>query len=475
MRQRRENRIQNPSRLAWQDHRALPATSSDTPAVAVAAPAEPSSSLAHAHESASGSTTQLTPYHPQRVFAGLDGLRGLAILLTVWCHTDYFLSFYVRTWPLEHVLGGAAASGVQLFFVLSGFLLFLPFARAILVGNKWPATSRFYLRRALRILPGYYLLIPIFLLYLSSSPHAVGLRLLGPLQALLGLTLLYDLQGQANNLITNFDISLWTLTLEWQFYLLLPWLALALGRLVSVFRRQHMSQRDGWPWGLFASLGSLMVLGVIERALGASAHYAWGYPAVTESHPLLGLLLTALYGVRGKYVEAFAFGMLVGTIYIAGVEQGRLPHRLRASVGWSLCGVSVLGLAAYIAWEAQAGRLYGWEGWSNNFPPASAWAWSVFGDYPFSLFYACLLLGTLLVPSVTRVFSGAPLRFFGEISYSLYLWHVIGLTLFFSSSRGAFDVVSVALLLLFIVLWSTIAYVLVERPFLRLQRRFRSG
>lgn len=160
---------------------------------------------------------------------------------------------------------------------------------------------------------------------------------------------------------------------------------------------------------------------------------------------------------------------------MAGVEQGRLPQRLRAPLGWSLCGMSVLGFAACIPWALQSGRLYGWEGWSDNFPPASAWLWSVLGDDAFGLCYVCLLLGILLMPMATRMFSWAPLRFFGKISYSLYLWHAIGLTFFFRFAPGAFDVVSVALLLFAILVWSMAAYMIVERPFLRLQRRFRPG
>ncbi|MGZ3600917.1 MAG: acyltransferase family protein, partial [Ktedonobacterales bacterium] len=370
MDQRPGDHIHMPSRLDWHDCRSLTATSSDITAVAVAAPAESSHSLTHTHAPASGSTTQVVSQRP-RAFACLDGLRGLAILLVVWCHTDFSLSGYVHTWPLEHVLGGAAATGVELFFVLSGFLLFLPFARAIMAGDNWPSVSRFYLRRALRILPGYYLLIPIFLLYLSSFSHGAALRLLSPMQALLGLTLLYDLQSDANNLITGFDGPLWTLTIEWQFYLLLPWLAYALAWLDSLFRRR-MPQRNARLWGLFAGLGLLIALGVAARALGASAHYAWGYPdpSATQTHVWLGMLLSAFYGARGKYIEVFALGMLASTIYVAGVEHGGLPHRLRTPLGWSLCCLSLLGLAACIPWALQAGRLFGWEGWSNNFPPA---------------------------------------------------------------------------------------------------------
>lgn len=315
MRQRPGSHIQLSPRLGQRDGTVLAGILPGTAAVAVAEPALLRRPSGRIQESASGSAAQPSP-RPRRVFASLDGLRGLAILLVVWCHTDAALSGYVRTWPLDHVLGGAAATGVELFFVLSGFLLFLPFARAIIAGDHWPSVGQFYVRRALRILPGYYILIPMFLLLAHLFPYGVALRHAGSLPVLLGLALMYDFQNDASNLVTGFDGPLWTLAIEWQFYLLLPWLAHALARLVSPVRRR-MPRRPGhhgWPWELFAGLGAVMVIGVVARSLGASAHYVWGYPAATQTHPWLSMLLSAVYGARGKYIEVFALGMLASAV-----------------------------------------------------------------------------------------------------------------------------------------------------------------
>src|SRR5579859_5785292 len=64
----------------------------------------------------------------------LDGLRGLAILLVLWSHFDGFLRGPVGASGISEWIRIAAlnaGTGVQLFFVLSGFLLFLPYARAL--------------------------------------------------------------------------------------------------------------------------------------------------------------------------------------------------------------------------------------------------------------------------------------------------------------------------------------------------------
>ncbi len=58
--------------------------------------------------------------------------------------------------PLASSVSTAGGTGVTLFFVLSGFLLFMPFAKALLFNTQWPLNRVFYLRRFLRIIPGYY-------------------------------------------------------------------------------------------------------------------------------------------------------------------------------------------------------------------------------------------------------------------------------------------------------------------------------
>jgi peptidoglycan/LPS O-acetylase OafA/YrhL len=90
----------------------------------------------------------------------VDGLRGVAVLLVFLYHTWIF-SFLD---PSLSVLGIAIPTamfvkagylGVDIFFVISGFCLYLPYARAEYFKRTSPDTRTFYLRRILKIVPSY--------------------------------------------------------------------------------------------------------------------------------------------------------------------------------------------------------------------------------------------------------------------------------------------------------------------------------
>lgn len=159
----------------------------------------------------------------------LDGVRGLAILLVLIFHYAVLLVIsHLRVqWQITpFVLFRLAWSGVDLFFVLSGFLI-----GGILLDAKYADGyyRTFYLRRLHRILPIYFVLIAAFVVGVYSA----GPRATGALGSLFNRTLplwSYPLFVQNfvmaahNDFGTGWMGATWSLAVEEQFYLLLPFI-----------------------------------------------------------------------------------------------------------------------------------------------------------------------------------------------------------------------------------------------------------
>jgi peptidoglycan/LPS O-acetylase OafA/YrhL len=211
----------------------------------------------------------------------LDGLRGLAILLVLVWH---FIIWPVST---HHTvlsravtnLGSLAWSGVDLFFVLSGFLI-----GGILVDAKGSGRyfKTFYLRRVFRILPIYFSLVILFLLLWTA---ATGLRTglaetVGrPMPWFLYFTFTQNFWLASHSWDFIYLAATWSLAVEEQFYLFLPAMIRALPRqwlmtaavtaaLASTAIRSLLYLHYGPSWGnaayvLIFTRADALMLGVV--------------------------------------------------------------------------------------------------------------------------------------------------------------------------------------------------------------------
>jgi peptidoglycan/LPS O-acetylase OafA/YrhL len=392
----------------------------------------------------------------------LDGLRALAIILVLWCHMDVQGFVYHMLGP--GILRSVAAfgfSGVFLFFILSGFLLFLPYARSLLGGTSWPSVKRFYQRRALRILPVY--LVAISLLF--GLKIVIGHNPTTPLAILLAPSLIFDWSASATNLMNTLSPPFWTLTIEWQFYLLLPWLALGLTKLA------HKRIGRALVIRLTLGLGALIAGGLLLRMLAAVAHYNTGLDNPAATPGILGIVLAVFFGARGKQLDVFALGMAASLLYVWAVEQGHFTLSLQHRIGLGALLAALLGLCGCLWWAYAVGRVPALIG--TYLPDGQIWA--VLGEWTLGLCYTLLLVAVLFGwPWLRSFFSLGPLRFVGTISYSLYVWHwtLIALCLpyFLPPAAATYSRFVVVVSLVFLAFCSA-SYYCIERPFLKHRRK----
>jgi peptidoglycan/LPS O-acetylase OafA/YrhL len=163
----------------------------------------------------------------------IDGLRFVAIMSVVIFHLDEALATLNPTsyghGPLHVAIDSGGGFGVQLFFVVSGFVLALPFAAHWLRRAKKVALRQYFLRRVTRLEPPYFAAMFLAFALLVATGKSEGL--LGHLAASLFYAhgLVFGTESPVNNVT-------WSLEVEIQFYLLVPWLT-------SVFRIRDVVRR----------------------------------------------------------------------------------------------------------------------------------------------------------------------------------------------------------------------------------------
>lgn len=385
----------------------------------------------------------------------LDGLRAVAALSIVLFHVMLFLQLEYT--PLSQAINHTwyyLSTGVDLFFVLSGFLLFLPYARAMLDGRTAPKAREFYRRRALRILPAYYVCLAV----LALAQWTTYATPVGAQNILAHIVLLHDIAPAFNRTING---PFWTLAVEWQFYIVLPLIAWAVARFSAGSPRRMVA-------GVLGVIAVALALREVD-ALLAIHRSALPAPAA----PWIDLAQRIVIGSQGKYLEVFGVGMLCGLIY---TMLKRRPGAL-TSPRVRLAGVALLGLAllVYLLFAPQVYERHNAILAAFYLALRPTDVEMIAGPLVLGINYGALTLGVLLAPRLLRApFEWWPLRFVGLISYSLYLWHesIINLIYPHVQVTGSLLRVLAALAIgVFVAIpFAYVSYQLVERPFLRWRR-----
>lgn len=367
------------------------------------------------------------------------------------------------TYPLLDSLLFFGRYGVTLFFVLSGFLLFLPFAKALLFEQTWPSTWQFYSRRVFRILPAYYLaLILIVLLVQRQYLQPQHWQELGL------FFVMYMDSSQAT--FKQLNAPFWTLAIEWQYYMLLPWLALGMRQVVWRVKQGYR---------LPATISFLLLLfawGLFSRYFGT---YFQQHPSATVLVPrsVLNVILFFTFGVSGKYLEDFGVGMLLSLCFTYA-QHPSVSSRIRTVLHKLSPWLWGTGLLALVLWSYNQRFVNTWLLFSNPpfymyFSPVSELCLSL----AFGLCLFALLFGST---RLKRLFEWSPLRHVGMISYSLYIWHLPFIFIFIQwgqpllkgwSPEQSYGLYWVWILVV-VIPFSALFFILVEKSGMKLGERF---
>lgn len=378
-----------------------------------------------------GVAVRRRPYLP-----ALDGLRALAVLLVLWTHVPRDMPGY-PTW-LSWLASGIEPGylGVDLFFVLSGFLI----TRILLVERDAGRPLRwFLLRRALRIFPIYYLLL-LALAVLRPGPELPWCALY-----------LGNFWLSTSPLHTPLRHT-WSLCVEEHFYLLWPLLLLVV-------------PRSRLPVVLLA----VVLPGAVLAAVTTCAWWPSEYlPSVLQ------------YGSQYRCLSLAAGGLLALFEVRRAAEPPAVvpgPFVSAASGRVRLAVVAALLLAAaFVVSETHLGILLptGYAPFAGRYAPVLPPQYLPAAKLvAFTLACTALLLLTADARPDRwpgRLLASAPMRGIGRISYGLYLYHY---PIYFAllGPAPAASQVAVAVTASFAV--ATLSYLLLERPILNYAARFR--
>nr|MDT0659982.1 acyltransferase [Micromonospora sp. DSM 115978] len=370
--------------------------------------------------------------------SALDGVRVLGASAVIGQHVGFITGVITReSW------GGWIAMldfAVALFFVLSGFLLFRPWVKAAASAAPRPRVRRFYWRRAVRILPAYWLVVAVCLTVLREDGPAPA----GDWLRHLTLTQIYEI-GQIRRGLGQ----TWSLATEVAFYLLLPLIAVVL--VWGEWRPRRILAATGG--GVLITVGWLVAMGTGH--LDTGLHIMW----------------------LPSYAAWFAAGMALATAHVA-LRTGTAPG------SWAI--LERLGCAPLACWSIALGLLAvattPVTGPRGLVAPTAGEFAAQLGLY---LGVAVLVMIPLIFGPATRtstVIGSAPMRWLGSLSYGMFLWHPLVLDLIYRIEGRPFftgDPIRIYAMTWFgAVAVAAASYYLLERPLLRWgtsPRRPRAG
>lgn len=306
-------------------------------------------------------------------FPHVDVLRGLAALLVIWYHVIELGQWH--SFPIHgaYLLPRAGWIGVDLFFVISGFVIG---KSALEAQARDPQSwrSRFWDRRVRRIFPLYFATLLVYLFMTQPGILQYGWASLWHVAS--HVTMLHHFLPETSGSINGPN---WSVALEVQFYLLMLWAT---------------------PW---LARSSLLRIGLIWIGIALAWRYATtlvfapGASDVTAQR----VYATQLPGV----LDQFVLGILLAKLAVSG----------HLTFTWKRMAVALTVTVVCLA-----------AAWIVFWPRSNYWylmPMIVFWRLLLNVGFAGLLAVFLMLPGSGRGWALRPWTYLGEISYGMYLWH----------------------------------------------------
>lgn len=348
----------------------------------------------------------------------IDGLRFVAIASVVLFHLlGELQNRSGRILPVEARYAGVfgvvanGGRGVSLFFIISGFVLALPFARHFFKASRPVSLRKYFLRRVTRLEPPYLLSVLLFLALMAVYTHGLGPELLRHA----AFTAVY-LHSLRYGTMTPVNSVSWSLEVEIQFYLAAP-----------LFMQLFRLRRTGLRRACMAAL----ILGISLAQMPIGLQEAGTDPSHRAA-------LSILY-----YAQFFLMGLLLADFYIVDGD------RIRPSLLWDGAGVAGLTFS------------FGAAPTFANTHIVMPWA------------MALLFLAALRGVALRKFFANAWIATVGGMCYSIYLIHFQMIAVFFKVTRRCivpgFDFLAnyalqILVTLVPVLLIAAAFYLLIERP-----------
>lgn len=389
---------------------------------------------------------------------GADGLRAIACLSVIIHHLSQQLIPNNQPKIIQELqkFGIMGNTGVSIFFILSGFLLSYPFWRSYLNNSNYPSLKAYSLRRAARIIPGYYIAIAVSA-YIIIANNVTAQYFWMRVIAGVTFTSCFNYKTFFPSEING---PLWSISFEVFCYFLMPIFMYGLFRIYGK-KRTFFKAFSYW-------MGALAIIVVLNRFVHLlftpdNVERGWQYGIVGGAkYWMPNYNPIALFG-------HFYFGIIAAGITNALYKYSNKIEKYKQSYIFDIIGIMALVVAFIFLWVMR---------------DKPEFSFSIQNQPYFYPFYQILIAGALAILPHTKFVGGIVdnifFRYTAKVSFGLYLWHYIYITIVksvFMNTNGMpitslekWGTMSIMVLLMSYIT-ATISYKFIEMPVVNFANR----